>query len=326
MQNCLASTGINTSEIALAALGLIAIGVGGVLLARRYGIKSYSWVAFVMVGGFVASALLAPQTFADSCSDVSTDTSVTSVATSTPGTTTGAATEAQIFNALEHVTPSAGASFVATSLKLSLVDNAVAGSAVSNDGKTVTVPGEGTYTANSNGTISFTPVNGFTGTAKGVRFSLTDTKSSTTTNIYTPSVQPMVSTCQQITLPQLSVMIEQKADDTLTVSGPVLIAANITDQNGNLLSSSAQAQIANLIDLNPSIPGMQTTYDQSADGGFILKYDPASDQLSLTITDQTLFMQYTESLGAGLSYTTEDTSNYCTSAAGTISFSVFAFS
>lgn len=71
---------------------------------------------------------------------------------------------------------------------------------------------------------------------------------------------------------------------------------------------------------------MQTTYDQSADGGFILKYDPASDRLSLTITDQTLFMRYTESQGAGLSYTTEDTSNYCASAADTIRFSVFVLS
>lgn len=197
-----------------------------------------------MVGGFVASALLAPQTFADSCSDVSTDTNVTSVATSTPGNHDQCRYRGADFQCARTRDAKRRCKFLATSLKLSLVDNAVAGSAVSNDGKTVTVPGEGTYTANSNGTIRFTPVNEFTGTAKGVRFSLADTKSSTTTNIYTPSVRPMVSTCQQITLPQLSVMIEQNADDMLTVSGPVLIAANITDQNGNSLSSSAQAQIA----------------------------------------------------------------------------------
>ena len=68
--------------------------------------------------------------------------------------------------------------------------NPVEGATVSEDGKTVTVPGEGTYTLEEDGSITFVPEEGFTGKASGVRITGTDKLDQSVTTTYTPIVVP----------------------------------------------------------------------------------------------------------------------------------------
>jgi len=54
------------------------------------------------------------------------------------------------------------------------------------------VPGEGVYTVEPDGTVTFTPENQFTGTAKGVTVKRVDTNGTPATAKYTPIVKPVV--------------------------------------------------------------------------------------------------------------------------------------
>ena len=53
------------------------------------------------------------------------------------------------------------------------------------------VPGEGTYKVNPDGTVTFTPEKGFTGTAKGVTVKRVDKNGTPVTATYTPTVTPV---------------------------------------------------------------------------------------------------------------------------------------
>ncbi|MGL5927603.1 MAG: GEVED domain-containing protein, partial [Dermatophilaceae bacterium] len=67
-----------------------------------------------------------------------------------------------------------------------------AGATVSPDGKTLTVPGQGTYTVNpTTGTITFDPVPTFTGIASPVAYRVANTASLTTTSTLTITVTPV---------------------------------------------------------------------------------------------------------------------------------------
>ena len=57
------------------------------------------------------------------------------------------------------------------------------GSSVSPDGKTLTVPGVGVYTANPGGTVTFAPANGFSGTAPNVLYGVSDGVTTRTASI-----------------------------------------------------------------------------------------------------------------------------------------------
>jgi CshA-type fibril repeat protein len=54
----------------------------------------------------------------------------------------------------------------------------------------LTVPGEGVYTVNSDGTVTFDPFPSFVGTATSVQYQISDTQSRTTTATITPTVTP----------------------------------------------------------------------------------------------------------------------------------------
>ena len=65
------------------------------------------------------------------------------------------------------------------------------GATAGDDGKTVTVPGEGTYTIDpETGEITFTPEEGFTGKAKGIGIKGTDKLGQSAETTYTPIVVP----------------------------------------------------------------------------------------------------------------------------------------
>ncbi len=62
------------------------------------------------------------------------------------------------------------------------------------DEKSVTVPGEGTYTVAEDGTVTFTPEPNFTGKAEGVEVRRVDTNGTPATAKYTPTVKPVTPT------------------------------------------------------------------------------------------------------------------------------------
>ena len=62
------------------------------------------------------------------------------------------------------------------------------------DEKSVTVPGEGTYTVAEDGTVTFKPEPNFTGKAQGVEVQRKDTNGTPATAKYTPTVKPVTPT------------------------------------------------------------------------------------------------------------------------------------
>ena len=63
----------------------------------------------------------------------------------------------------------------------------------------VTVPGEGTYTIDENGVVTFTPEKDFTGKASGVTVKRTDKNGTEVTAKYTPTVKPVTPTAEGVT-------------------------------------------------------------------------------------------------------------------------------
>ncbi len=68
----------------------------------------------------------------------------------------------------------ASAPLVPASLRLRLTAGLPAGSRLSADARTLTVPGSGTFVASAQGTVRFTPVTGFVGRVPAVGYSVTD--------------------------------------------------------------------------------------------------------------------------------------------------------
>jgi CshA-type fibril repeat protein len=58
------------------------------------------------------------------------------------------------------------------------------------DQMSLTVPGEGTYTVNSDGTVTFDPLSSFHGTATPIRYQATDVMGRTVNSLITPTVEP----------------------------------------------------------------------------------------------------------------------------------------
>jgi uncharacterized repeat protein (TIGR02543 family) len=106
----------------------------------------------------------------------------------TPEATTGVAGATQTSNLLANDTPTAGATWVASSVKF-----CTAGQVAPNCTATsVTVPNVGTYTV-ANGVVSFTPVYGFIGTAAPLTYQVTDSAGNTASSTYTPTVTEVVN-------------------------------------------------------------------------------------------------------------------------------------
>ena len=66
------------------------------------------------------------------------------------------------------------------------------------DEKSVTVPGEGTYTVAEDGTVTFKPEPNFTGKATGVEVQRKDTNGTPATAKYTPTVKPVTPTSKDV--------------------------------------------------------------------------------------------------------------------------------
>ena len=293
MQECLANTGDNIQLLTLLAGAVIVLGVTALLISKHKKMRTYVWLAgllvsalFVSVSGSSTFAATQGTQCGDASSQPTTDPGNASKPSSKPGETQGAAGETQTFNALSHATPSKGHKFVNSSLMLSAVSDPVDGTSVSSDGKKVTVPGEGVYVANSNGTITFTPADGFSGKAKGVMFMLKDTSGQQTRNLYTPTVA--VPACTQLAA-------NQWASFTYNADGNGNITQTSATQGLDNIFYYANADLPNLsqqdvealapyIDLDPSQAGIQYTIDKPSQG-WKASINVATGQITRTITD-----------------------------------------
>lgn len=102
----------------------------------------------------------------------------------TPDTSSGAWDQNQTISPLANDVAGNGASLAANSVKLC----ASGESSPNCTATSLTIAGQGTYTVNSDGTITFDPLPGFTGTATPVTYTVTDSVGQKSSTTITPSV------------------------------------------------------------------------------------------------------------------------------------------
>ncbi|WP_281787110.1 SdrD B-like domain-containing protein [Aurantimicrobium sp. INA4] len=90
----------------------------------------------------------------------------------------------QTISPLTNDNASSGATLTASSVKVCTTSTSTG----SCTGTTLTVPGEGTYTANANGTVTFDPLPTFSGTATPVKYVVSDSASNVVSSTITASV------------------------------------------------------------------------------------------------------------------------------------------
>ena len=106
--------------------------------------------------------------------------------TSDNETSTGAYNTAQVIDVLTGDAAGAGATLVPSSVKLCATTSTAKASC---DRTTLEVAGEGTYTVNANGTVTFTPLPTFTGQASLVKYVVADS----TTQLAEATIRPTVA-------------------------------------------------------------------------------------------------------------------------------------
>ncbi|TWT12402.1 mucin-binding protein [Streptococcus sp. sy004] len=120
------------------------------------------------------------------------------------------------------------------------------GPATFEDGTTEkTVPGEGTYTVAEDGTVTFTPEEGFTGTAKGVTVKRVDANGTPATATYTPTVIPSqvaeISFVDEAGNTIAETVKTKGADNTAIKYSPKATVKDLEDKGYELVSSTYEA-------------------------------------------------------------------------------------
>jgi CshA-type fibril repeat protein len=114
----------------------------------------------------------------------------------------------------------------------------------------LTVPGEGVYTVNSDGTVTFDPFPSFVGTATSVQYQISDTQSRTTTATITPTVTPAPSATPDTTSDFVNIVQSKSVltNDTagygiLSASSLFLCGTNQTTPNCSALTVSVEGGV-----------------------------------------------------------------------------------
>ena len=190
-----ASAGFNTNSTCLITPNSspAACDSDGVVTITNEG--TYTLDAVTGVVTFVAAANITPGTKTALTYQVTDITGQTATSTLTPivppvptatnDTSTGAYDTNQTISPLTNDSAGSGATLVPTSVKLcSTTATANASCSLT----TLTVPNEGTYAVNANGTITFDPLSSFVGTASPVKYVVADTTGQVTNATITPTV------------------------------------------------------------------------------------------------------------------------------------------
>jgi large repetitive protein len=207
-------------------------------------------VTFAPVSGFVGVAST-PYTIKDNYGQLSNQADLTVTITppvapvATDDSTTTPFNTPVNLNAPNNDTASTGATLNSSSLDL---DPSTPGQQT-----TFGVAGKGTFSVNSSGVVTFTPVGGFVGTVT-TPYTIEDNFGTTSNNA-------------NLTVTVAGAPAPIATDDKATTipNTPVTLAAPSNDTPGtgtNLVSSS--------IDLDPSTPGQQTNFTKPGEGTFVL--------------------------------------------------------
>ena len=207
-------------------------------------------VTFTPVSGFVGTAST-PYTIKDNYGTPSNQADLTvtvappAAPVATPDSTTTPFNTPVTLNAPSNDTASTGATLNSSSIDL---DPATPGQQTS-----FSKPNEGTFSVNSSGVVTFTPVNGFVGTST-TPYTIKD-------NFGTVSNPANLS----VTVAGTPAPVATDDKATTTPNKPVTLAApsNDTPGTGTTLDPSS-------IDLDPSTPGQQTTFSKPGEGTFTL--------------------------------------------------------
>lgn len=124
----------------------------------------------------------------DSLSRVSSTTykpTVVGPPSATADTSTGAYETAQTISPLANDSAN-GSTFVPSTVKICTTATATA----SCSGTSLSVAGQGTYVVNADGTVTFTPIDGYRGTGTAIKYVVTTAAGAQTTSTITPTVSP----------------------------------------------------------------------------------------------------------------------------------------
>ena len=173
--NCTKGAG---STISVANVGTYSVDVNGV-------------VTFTPVLDYLGTPPALNYQVTDSSGNIATSTYTPTVLNTVPSatndTSSGAYDTNQTISPLTNDQAGSLAPLDATSVKLCATTSTANASC---NLTTLTVPNEGTYTVNANGTVSFDPLPSFTGTASAVKYVVADTLSQLTNATITATVAP----------------------------------------------------------------------------------------------------------------------------------------
>jgi CshA-type fibril repeat protein len=144
----------------------------------------------------------------------------------TTDTSSGAWNTAQTMSVLTNDTAATGETLVASTLKL--CDPATSQVSPNCNATSVTIAGQGTYTV-SNGSVVFTPLINFIGTATPVAYQISDSLGQTATTTYTPTV----------VAPVAPVAVNDTSSGPLNVAQVKTVLANDTTAAGVTLTATS---------------------------------------------------------------------------------------
>ncbi len=188
--------------------------------------------------------------------------------------------------------------------------NPPSGSTLSSDSKTLTVPGQGSYTVQTDGSVTFTPATNYAGTATPVTYRVTDSYGQTATATLTETVTATPPVPADVLNPALS-----NTAAATTISG---LSASDSNAGGSIVSyiiatlpSAASGVLYYADGSTPVKSGDVLTPAQAAS----LKFDPAAGFVGSATFDYTATDNY------GLTSTTNKNSD-ATVTAGAATFTI----
>ena len=204
-------------------------------------------------------------------------------------TSNGAYDTNQVIDVLTGDAAGTGATLIATSVKLCATTFTAKASCTLTE---LTVDGQGTYTVNSNGTITFNPLSTFTGTASLVKYVVADS----TTQRAEATIQPTVAMPTPPTAtPNAQAVIPGGTVAFTTITGTSGLASSVVGltNSATCLITPASNPAACDADGVVTVSGVGTYTLNTATGVVTLVADPAATQG----TKAALYYQVTDTFG-----------------------------
>jgi CshA-type fibril repeat protein len=189
-------------------------------------------------------------------------------------TSSGAYNTAQVIDVLTGDTAGSGATLVATSVKLCATTSTAKASC---DRTTLEVAGEGTYTVNPNGTVTFVPLSSFTGLASLVKYVVADS----TTQLAEATIRPTVlMPALPTATPNSQAVIPGGTVSFTTITGASGLASSVVGLNASLTCLITPGSNPDSCDADGvvTVSGVGTYTLNTTTGVVTLVADPAATQ------------------------------------------------